>query len=392
MRMSDQAYNRLSMLKALRAAEPISRTDLAELSGLNGGTITAIVRDLVERGLVIEERVASANRGRPRVNLRINPEGAFVASATMNDDAHLMAEVVDLRGQPVGPAQIAPYAPTPDPEKLAGQFSRLLAQAIAASPIPREHIAQIGIGVPAIVESRTGIIKFFETFEGLPFPFAQAIERELGIPTRVDNNSNLLARAEHWFGDEAGVDDFTLVLVDLGLGGARYQQGQLLIGSHGLEAEMGHTKVVAEGGRRCHCGGEGCLQAYSSMSAIVFQAAELAGEKLPSLPRLRRKFTELAERAVAGDAAMLPLFDRAARYLGRAVANHINMQDPARIVILTRSPDLIALYPDPFFEALHRDTLPVLRDPDRVSFKLMNDTSYARGGAAMVLEQIYLSA
>ncbi|MBV1686706.1 MarR family winged helix-turn-helix transcriptional regulator [Novosphingobium sp. G106] len=57
--MSDQAYNRLSVLKALRAAEPVSRTDLAELSGLNGGTITAIVRDLVERGLVIEERVPS---------------------------------------------------------------------------------------------------------------------------------------------------------------------------------------------------------------------------------------------------------------------------------------------------------------------------------------------
>ncbi|MBV1686705.1 ROK family protein [Novosphingobium sp. G106] len=309
----------------------------------------------------------------------------------MNDDAHLITEIVDLRGKPIGPAHVASYIPTSDPAMLAKQFAQLIAQAIAASPVARDRIAQIGIGLPAIVESRAGIIKFFETFGGLPFPFAHAVERDLGIPTRVDNNVNLLARAEHWFGDDAGVDDFTLVLVDLGLGGARYQQGQLLIGSHGVEAEMGHTKVVPEGGRRCHCGAEGCLQAYSSMSAIVFQAAELAGEETPSLPSLRRRFAELAERAMAGEAAILALFDQAARYLGRAMANHVNMQDPARIAVLTKSPALIALLSDPFFEALHRDTLPVLRDPDRVTFKIMNDTNYARGAAAMVLEQIYLS-
>jgi predicted NBD/HSP70 family sugar kinase len=128
------------------------------------------------------------------------------------------------------------------------------------------------------------------------------------------------------------------------------------------------------------------------MSAIVYQAAELAGEQAPSLPRLRGRCVELAKRAMAGDAAVLALFDRAARYLGRAVANHVNMQDPARIVVLTRSPDLIALFSDPFFEALHRDTLSVLREPDRVAFKLMDDTNYARGAAAMVLEQIYLSS
>jgi predicted NBD/HSP70 family sugar kinase len=391
MRMSDQAFNRLSVLKKLRAAEPVSRTDLAELSGLNGGTITAIVRDLVDRGLVLEERLSASGRGRPRVNLRINPEGALVAGATMTADGRLIAEIVDLRGQAVAPALVAPYVPTAEPEELARQFVRIIAEAIAASFIAPEGIAQIGIGVPAIVDSNTGVIEFFETVGGLPFPFAAAVERELGIPTRIDNNINLLARSEHWFGADAGIDDFTLVLVDLGLGGARYQHGELLMGSHGIASEMGHTKVVPEGGRPCHCGAEGCLQAYSSMSAIVFQAAELAGEAPPRVHRLRRKFVELAELAKAGDAATMTLFERAGRYLGRAVANHINMQDPGRILLLTRSPDLIALVSKPFFEALHRDTLPVLRDLDRVTFKLMDDASYARGAAAMVLERIYLS-
>jgi len=386
MRLSDQAYNRLSVLKKLRAAEPISRTDLAQLSGLNGGTITAIVRDLVERGLIVEERIGSP-RGRPRVNLRINPEGAFVVGATMSDDGKLLAEIVDLRGQSVS-SHVADAPPLRRLADLAEAFSATIATAIAAGPIPRAQISQVGIGLPAIVVGETGVVELFETFEGAPFAFAEAIERDLRIPTRIDNNNNILARSEHWFGD-GGVDDFTLVVFDLGLGGTRYQAGQLLIGSHGIEAEFGHTKIVPEGGRPCHCGGRGCLQAYSSVSAIVFQACELRGEPRPGIDQLRRRFADVVDAAQAGDPDMAELFARAGRLLGRGLANHVNMQDPERIVVLAKSRELIDLVAAPFFAALHEDTLPVLRDGDRVTFKQMDDSSYARGAAAMVLEQLY---
>ena len=390
MRMPDQAFNRLSVLKKLRAAEPLSRTDLARRSGLNGGTITASIRDLVDRGLIVRERLPSPNPGRPRTNLRINPAGAFVVGATMTDDNRLLAEVADLRGQSVA-SHTAAFIPTTRLEDVAAQFAALIDRTIAASPIARQEIAQIGIGLPAIVDSRAGIVSQFETFAGTPFAFADAVERELRIPTRVDNNFNMLALSEHWFGDGTGVDDFTLVVLDIALGAARYQGGQLLIGSHGIEAELGHTKIVPEGGRACHCGGFGCLQTYSSMSGVVYEACELRGEELPAYDRLRHKFTELAQQALAGDTAIAEMIDRGARYLGRALANHINMQDPDRIVVLTQSRELVDLVSAPFFEALHRDTLPVLRDLSRVTFKQMDETTYARGAAAMVLEQLYLS-
>lgn len=389
MRINDQAYNRLSALKALRTAEPVSRTELARLTGLNGGTITAIVRDLVERGLILEERIPSPGRGRPRVNLRINPEGAYVVGATMTDDARLLAEVADLRGQSVA-AGSAAFQGTASLKNLARQFSDLIRNVIAASPITPDRIAQIGIGLPAIVDSRTGVVEFFETFAGLPFPFAAAVEDELRIPTRIDNNINLLARAEHWFGNGTGVEDFTLVLLDLGLGAARYQAGQLVVGSHGLAVELGHTKIVPEGGRPCHCGGHGCLQAYSSISAVVYQAAELAGEAPPQVLDLRERFAGLVQRARSGDAAIVALFESAGRLLGRGIANHINMQDPGQVIVLTRGRDLIELISDPFFEALNRDTLSVLDAREGTTFKQTDEASFARGAAAMVLEQLYL--
>jgi predicted NBD/HSP70 family sugar kinase len=127
------------------------------------------------------------------------------------------------------------------------------------------------------------------------------------------------------------------------------------------------------------------------MSGIVYQACELRGEELPAYDQLRSKFTELAEQARAGDAAIAEMISRGARYLGRGLANHINMQDPDRVVVLTQTRELVDLISEPFFEALHRDTLPVLRDLSRVTFKQMDETTYARGAAAMVLEQLYLS-
>jgi predicted NBD/HSP70 family sugar kinase len=389
MRIPDQAFNRLSVLKKLRAAEPVSRTELARLSGLTGGTITAIVRDLVERGLILEERRPTPHRGRPRLDLRINPEGAFVAGATMTDDARVLAEIANLKGESIH-SHAVPLTQTVQPECLAEQFAAVIDQAIAQSPIARERIAQVGIGLPAMVDSRAGEIRFLETFTDLPFAFADAVERRLGIATRIDNNINLLARSEHWFGD-GGVDDFTLVLLDLGLGAARYQAGQLVIGSHGAEAELGHTKIVPEGGRPCHCGGEGCLQTYASMSAIVYQASERAGRAPPPVFKLKRAFGELARAAKAGDAAIMALFDRAGRLLGRAIANHINMQDPRRIVLVAQSREFTELVSDAFFDALERDTLPLFRDRGRVTFKQLQETGFARGAAALVLEQLYLA-
>ncbi len=388
MRIPDHAFNRLTVLKKLRAAEPVSRTELARLTGLNGGTITAIVRGLLERGLVAEERLSSGSRGRPKLNLSINPEGAYVVGASMTDDGRLVTEIVDLRAQTLSSHCTKPCS-SKSVAELSQQFAQAISTSIATSPVSVEDIAHVGIGLPAIIDSRSGVVKFFETLPDVPYPFAETIERHLGVATRVDNNINLLARAEHWFGDGTGVDNFTVVLLDLGLGAAQYQDGQLLVGSHGIEAELGHTKLIPERGRPCHCGARGCLQTYSSISAIVYQCAELAGQAPPDFLEIRDRFPAVVERAKAGDQSVAELFSRAGSHLGRALANHINMQDPDRIIVLCKSPHLIELVSEPFFAALERDTLPVLRDLGRVTFKEIDEGSFAKGAAAMVLEQVY---
>lgn len=390
MRLSDHEFNRLSVLKNLRAAEPISRTELARLSRLTGGTITSIVANLVQRGLVVEERMPVQSAGRPRINLHINRNGAFAAAAHWSEDSHIVVQVVDLKGEQVHVGRTA-FTRTDSLVDLAHQFANAIGQTIASSPIAADQIAQTGIGLPAIVNTGTGVVEALETFSDAPCDFAAIVTERLGVPTRIDNDNNLIARAEHWFGEGAGVDDFTVVQLDLGLGAARYQRGELLLGSRSIEAELGHTKIIPENGRPCHCGARGCLQSYSSISGIVGMHADLTGDESPPFYKLRKRFADLVRMAKSGDEATLDLFTRAGAYLGTGIANHINMQDPERIVILSREPDLNELIRPAFFEALHRDTLPVLRDPSKVTFKQLSDQSYSQGAAAMVLEQLYKS-
>ena len=390
MRISDQEYNRLAVLKRLRGAEPVSRTELAALSGLNGGTITAIVRDLVDRGLVREERTSSPGRGRPKVNLRIDPEAGFVAGASMTSDGRIEGEIVNLRGESVFSFHHAPRQSS-KLDELAHCFADAIEQAIASASLAKNQIAQVGISLPAIVDRHRGVVEFLETFDDAPIPFAATVEGRLLIPTRIDNNMNLLARAEHWFGD-ADVEDFTIVLLGLGLGAARYQGGQLLTGSHGIEAEFGHTKIVPEGGRPCHCGAQGCLQTYSSISGMVQLWCEENGREPPLHHQMSRIFAEMVVLAQAGDTLVRGILSRAVRYLGRGLANHINMQDPQRIVVLSENADLVSLISEELFATLERDTLPVLRHRARITFKTMGRPRYAQGAAAMMLERIYKSS
>ena len=390
MRLPDQKFNRLSVLKILREAQPVSRTELARISDLTGGTITAIVADLVERGLIIEEKMETGSRGRPRVLMSIKPSGAFVVGATLRFDLEgtLVIEISDLAGNSIY-SQTASLSATSQWDNLARQYSLAVNECIAASGVDPASIALVGIGLAAIVDNRSGVAIKMETFEPGPFPFADAVAEHLGLPVRLDNIMNLLARAEHWFGATIGVDDFTMIYLDLGLGAGCYRGGQLVTGSHGIEAELGHTKIVPDNGRPCHCGANGCLQAYCSVSGIVGQYRDELG--LPDVPyfELGLALADMVNRAHSGDGLVLDIFRRAGRYLGIAVANHINMQDPKRIVILCRDSGLVGLITDSFFDALKQNTLPALFGLTTVTFDNLTPQHFTKGAVAMVLEQMY---
>ena len=390
MRISDQEVTRLRVLKILRRTQPIARTRLASLCGLTGTTITEIVSDLVRRGLVVEEKVATGARGRPRIDLSINSRGGHVIAAYTDWRGGVAVEIVDLSGHSVF-SYSAPVPGTRSLEVRARETAEILAAAIDAGPVPKASISNAAVTLPAVIDSRNGQVIHFETHNRGPFPFADIIERRLNIPTTIESNVSGLARAEHWFGDGADQEDLITIFFGLGLSAAHYREGFVSTGVHGLNPELGHLKIVADDSRLCVCGARGCLQTYSSISAIIRQVNERGSDPPVPFPFLEWEapIRGYIASAVAGEGPAREVIEEAGRYLGISISNLVNFCDPHRIVVIFEEPGLIDLVSGPLHKALDSYVLHVLRGRTAIELKGLNNNHLWRGSAAMALEQFY---
>ena len=389
MRINDQEFNRLTVLKAIRRAEPIARTELAGLTGLSGGTITELTGDLVRRQVIIEEKVAAQGRGRPRVQLRMNPQGAHMVGAFLSNHGGLTVEIINLRGDSVF-AKTSKMPPTTTIAALAEAVATIIDATIAASPFRKSDLHRVGVTLPAILDNIRGVVYFFVTYPAQPTPVADIIEKRLQLPVVIDNSVNVMARAEHWFSKETHVDDFSLISLDLGIGSARYVAGMLSAGAHGINPELGHMKVAFEHERRCYCGGSGCVASYCTIWGIANQICELRGREPPTLAALMDAYREFVSDARNGDAGARAIFDQAGRLLGTAMASHINASDPGKLIILIFDPFLSDMISVAFHAALKHHTLPALYERTAIELRTIEgDDLMWKGSAALVLEQIY---
>lgn len=388
MRVSDQEFTRLRVLMMLRRMEPIGRTRLAQACGLTGTTMTEIVSDLVRRELVLEEKATTGARGRPSLDLRINAEGGYVVAAFCDWRRTLEVEIVDLSGRSVF-SHTARLKDTRRLDVRAREIGDILAEAIDAGPVPKTAIKNAAVALPAIVDSRSGQVRHLETFEPGPCAFADIIEQRLDIPTTIEGDVNVLARAVHWFGDGLAHEDVITIAFGLGLGAAHYKEGFVRTGAHGVNPELGHVKAAFENGRPCVCGARGCLQTYSSISAIIDQICERTGQPRPPFFEWEAQMRRHIAAARAGEAPARDVIEQAGRYLGVAISNYLNVSDPDRIVVFFTEPGLIDLVAAPLHEAVEANTLPVLRGQARIELKALDDSDFWKGAAALALEQLY---
>ena len=387
MRISDHDANRLRVLKAIRRAEPVARTELVHLTGLPAWAISELVGELVKAGLLVEERAPAAGRGRPRIQLRINPDGALVVGATLTGG--LSVEIANLRGDRLYGRSFSMQLGL-ELHDLAELVAAQVEETILASPFPKASIHSVGLGVAGMVSSQSGALLWLPGYGPGPQPFGDVIEARLGLPTKLDSIGNMLTRAEHWFGETREVDDFTMVYVSYGMAAGQYVDGFLRTGDHGINPEIAHVKITPGDGPICHCGGRGCLEAYAGMGGIVAQIARRRRIAPPSplLPAMRA-FRQFANEARAGEPVAREVFDFAGRALGVTMANYISMWDPSRILIFADAPAWTELVEPSFREALAQSLPPVLHGRTPVQFKA-GEVTYTRGAAALALEQLYL--
>jgi predicted NBD/HSP70 family sugar kinase len=350
-------YNRRLVVHVVRLSGPLSRARICDATGLQPATVTNIVGELIEQGLVHEvglSRSKSTAGGRPQVLLDLRADALRVAGVYVGI-RRVYVSIGDVKGAVLARERHLRPATPAGTARVAASTLRRLAR---GAGVPLQGIAAIGL---ALVASPLPS----NPDAPLAARYVRALERELGRPVFAESGPVAMARAEGLFG---GVGEERCILVHLGTTvGAGVQWGHPLLGRFGRWASpLGHV-VVDPNGDACSCGARGCLDTIASEPHLVARAiaAVDAGRRTvlstPGFDVRKRGVEAIAEAAARGDDVATSLVDDAASALAKAIA--AALQVLAVDLAIVAGPILLA---DAFMQRLTADVARLITRPVRV--------------------------
>lgn len=240
---------------------------------------------------------------------------------------NLRIAAVDARGRLLERITTGTGVARPRDEVIA-EMCRAI-QALAAKRKASGKLAGVGVGVPGIIDLKSGMLRGSPNLPGWEnYPVRQEVERRLKTRVTLENDANAAALGEKWLGAGRKVDDLCMVTLGTGVGGGIVLGGRIWHGMTGMAGELGHITVEPEG-PPCGCGNRGCVEQFASATAIERMAREAAaGGGAPALARVaaKRGFSSetVCQLAEAGDGAAQEIFRRVGRALGILIAAQVN--------------------------------------------------------------------
>ena len=226
------------ILKRVRAANSVSRVELARHLGLAPSTAGIYVERLIEEGYLEESDKVERETGRPPKMLRLSPErGEFVGVDF--EARNIMAVAVDFSDKPLRNAHLQ-IAESDSVE----QITRKIEQAIKkVMPEDASRLLAIGVGVPGLVDSERGLALHYDYIANWRnVPLAASLRKKFGVPVFLENTTRTMALAELWFGQGLGVSDFLCIGIRSGIAAGMILDGRLFCGAQHASGELGHWR------------------------------------------------------------------------------------------------------------------------------------------------------
>lgn len=331
-----KSHNLQAILLALLRQEHLSRVDLARLTGLSTTTITNLIAELLEQGIVVEEGTGRLQRrrgaGRPRTALRLVPEARYAVGVHIGV-GNIRVAVTDLRAQILACHTLAhPLDETA--ETVLSKTAALVKQAIGDSGVPPANVIGMGVGASGLVNPETGYNLLAPNLGWKNVPVQDILTARLGLPVCVDNNVRAMALGEAMFGAAQNVRSLAFVYARIGVGAGFVVRGQLYRGNAAGAGEIGHTTIMPNNGQMCRCGNRGCLEPLVSEPGIIDLAVQQARQNPHSLLNGNNiTLEDVFKAARAGDLALQSMLAERARYMGIALANLVNILNPELILL-----------------------------------------------------------
>jgi predicted NBD/HSP70 family sugar kinase len=370
-----RAINRFHVMDAIRRFGPVSRVEISERTDLSPTTVSAITAALIDDGLIETLALGAlrdASRGRPRVMLRLNPQAARVVGVKLAPDQITVA-VTDFCADVLSKLSLPIRIQRQTPAVIADLVEDGVRRCVADAELEMRQVAGVCVGLPGVVANATGVCRQSPIFAERDVGFGALLTERLGVAVSVDSDVNLVALAEHWFGQGRELNDFLVVSVERSLGLGILHGGELFRGANGLSPDLNDFLVRA--GARL-----GDLASEDSVLAEVGAQGETP---------YARALARAVSRAEAGEAPYKQAVAAAGEALGFAIANLITLFAPPRVLICGRELASSESLMGPLRRTVAALLPPSLADVADIVVREWSDDIWVRGAAAMSLRELY---
>jgi glucokinase len=321
--------NRSAILEYLRVVKTASRTEIAHQLKISLPSIARIIEQLIESGLVRSTGKKEHSRGRGRDLLELNVEENLVIGIDLGG-SHIGGALVNLGG--VILQEFRDTIPAASAEENYQHLADFLKSILSKTKKIKSKIRGIAIGVPGILDSRNGIVKLAPGLAWNDFPLLQKLEQITDLPVILENDVNLAALGEHWFGAGQGVRDMVMIAIGTGIGAGIILEGKLHRGYSEASGEVGYILPGVQFLDRQYPG-FGALESVASGRGISEQAAKKwssfhGGQKPPAM-----EAEDVFQAAREGQAWAVEVVDETVDYLSLAMANLIVCLDPELVIL-----------------------------------------------------------
>jgi predicted NBD/HSP70 family sugar kinase len=359
--------NRSLLLRQLYFRPQASRLELSRATGLSAASVSSVIAELIDAGVVVESGAVESEGGRPRIQLEVAASRFQVIGVDVGE-TRVRVERFDLALNELERAEIPVTPGRYEPDGVVAGIAAGLAAVGGPEPGRGTELLGIGIGVPGIVVGPPESVVHCQTIGWDAVPLEALLRAVTDLPLFIDNGANTLGQAEMWFGAGRGASDTLFLLIGSGIGASVTVDGVAYRGSSTSAGEWGHI-TAAIGGRLCRCGARGCLEAYIGAESVIARYAETTGGApdladaadeesallrilaAASSPSSTSQGTTSQDTASPGTTtaraeAARAVLDETALHLGVSIGNLVNLFNPERIIIggwagLLMAPELL---------------------------------------------------
>ncbi len=324
--------NRRIILDLIRTRQPVSRADLARISGLQRSTISLITEQLLTEQWITQGAFGHLPRGRKPRFLHLNVERAGIIGVNVRPTGTTIA-LADLNAKFIAHESFPTNA---DANVFIKDLTERLRVFIKLHP--QIYIEGVGVSIPGRVDSVSKRIVFAPNLGWRDVDLQAPLARATGLPVEIENAANACALAEIWFDKRSdGIRDLIAVTVSEGIGTGIISNGQLVRGANGVAGEFGHVSIE-ESGPNCKCGNRGCWEVFASNTAAINEYVQTAGgnSKKPNnqFDSDKPSFDDILHLSEQGDARAIKAIERMGHYLGVGFSMLISGMSPSMIVVI----------------------------------------------------------